>query len=143
MKFIADAGAFLALFCIILLLALTSCDSKSGRVTFEFGMDRGDKNALFLATTSESEIIMRARAELTKPEAERRLHINGRIAEGNDGNLGWNWHFVDNEWSLEEISIEVCDGSPQYVEENLDEWLSTVPGSLFCPWHSFVLRERK
>jgi hypothetical protein len=143
MKFITEVRASIAIYCCTVLLVLTSCDSNSERVTFEFGTNREDKNAQFLASTSKSELIMRARAELTKPEAERRLHINGKIAEGNKGNLNWSWHFVDEEWNLEEVSIEVCDGTPQYVEENLDEWLSTVPGSLFCPWSSFVLRERK
>lgn len=112
MKFVTTARASVTLFsCCAIPIALTSCGAETEKVTFEFGMNRGETNALFLATASKPEIIARAHAELTKPEADRGLHINGTIAEGNEGNLDWSWHFVDDEWDLAEKSVELCDGS--------------------------------
>jgi hypothetical protein len=38
---------------------------------------------------------------------------------------------------MADVSIEVCDGKPSYVQENLDEWLDTVGN--YCPWASKVV----
>ena len=59
---------------------------------------------------------------------------------GNGGsNLAWRWHFAD--FTLVEAAIELCDGTPTLVEENLEYWLNTV-GS-FCPWAPYVYAEVK
>ena len=95
----------------------------------------------FLATTSDLEVIERVKAQLVLPVANRYLHINGKIAYGNEENLDWGWHFVQNQWTLEEISIEVCDGGPNYLQEHLDEWLGML--DQFCPWNSYVIKKMK
>jgi len=38
---------------------------------------------------------------------------------------------------MAEVSIELCDGTPSFVEENLDYWLDTV--HTYCPWSSKVV----
>jgi hypothetical protein len=73
---------------------------------------------------------------------ERRLHISGVIASGNGGhNLRWSWHFVPEAWDLTEVSIGLCDGTPEMVERDLSYWLGRV--QRFCPWQSYVLQERR
>jgi hypothetical protein len=99
-----------------------------------------DPRGQFVVMTSDPLVIQMARTQLSLPERERNMHINGVIARGNGGhNLNWSWHFVPNQWTLAEISIELCDGVPQMVEDNLDYWVDTV--RQFCPWGSYVLRE--
>lgn len=92
----------------------------------------------FVVRTSDQATIARARAELAKPLEERTLHLHGRLLRGDGGyNEGWSWRV--EEWSLVEMSMELCDGWPSDVEQKLDYWVDSV-GS-FCPWASRVEAE--
>ncbi|MFO8175953.1 MAG: hypothetical protein R6T96_16835 [Longimicrobiales bacterium] len=51
-------------------------------------------------------------------------------------NLPWSWHMDPAETEMAENTIEVCDGLPSYVEENLQEWLSL---GRYCPWAAQLL----
>jgi hypothetical protein len=48
----------------------------------------------------------------------------------------WNWEFIENEWSITEISTELCDGTPDMIENDLEYWLNDV--GYFCPWTARV-----
>lgn len=95
----------------------------------------------FLAATTDPEVITQARAQLQLPEAQRNLHINGPIAAVTPvlPNIGWSWRFVNSEWTLAEASIELCDGTPNMVEQSLQSWLDL---GRFCPWGSYVAAEQ-
>lgn len=106
---------------------------------FEFA-HRGSEYT-FRAWTTDNEVIANVEAQLALPEDDRINHINGEILEqpeGCDLNPGWSWYFNPQDWDLAEISIEVCDGNPQYVEDNLQDYLEI---DRYCPWSSYVLRE--
>lgn len=124
-----------------LVLTLSSCSNNTSSdpeetATFEF-VTTGDEH--FFAQTSNPEVIEKARQQLSLPQEERNLFINGEIERGTEQNNGWSWHFVPGEWDLVETSIEVCDGRPSAVEEDLDYWVDDV--GRFCPWSSYVMRE--
>ena len=71
---------------------------------------------------------------------DRNLHINGYLEYGDAGfNQPWSWHIIPNEWALAEMSIGVCNGYPEYIENDLDYWIDTV-GQL-CNWGSFIKEE--
>lgn len=130
--------SFLLFFCA---LALTACSGVSPKdkdeyVRFEF---KTTGNEHFFARTSEPKVIDKAREQLSKPVKDRNLFINGVIKRGTAFNNGWSWHFVPDKWSLVEMSIEVCDGRPSYVEENINYWVDDV--GRFCPFSSYVVRE--
>lgn len=98
----------------------------------------------FVAWTSNLTVIEQLENQLALPENERLMHIHGKIeALPTDCELNqkWSWYFPPNDWALAEISIELCDGTPQFVEENLDEFVNIVEA--YCPWSSFVLKEIK
>ncbi len=60
---------------------------------------------------------------------------NGRIARGSglgNHNAPWSWHLDAQEIAMADVTIEVCDGKPSYVEEHLDEYVNTV--ERYCPW---------
>ena len=97
----------------------------------------------FIAWTDDPDVIANVEAQLALPEAQRNQHINGEIARwpADCGALWeWTWYFVGNEWDLADISIEVCDGDPNYVSANLEEFIDDTNGR-YCPWSSYVLRE--
>jgi len=109
--------------------------------SFLFGM-RGvpDEDGQFVATTTRPDVLAALEAELALPAARRARHIQGPIERGDGGhNLPWHWHFAPESWQIVEISIELCDGTPRLVEEDLDYWVDVV--GQFCPWGSYVQRE--
>lgn len=98
-----------------------------------------------VACTSNPNVIADVNNQLSKQFADRNKHINGAIAAGNasvNKNAHYNflWHFKVNEWSLREMSMEVCDGRP-YSDIDLDTayWFNTI--GFFCPWTSIVAEE--
>jgi hypothetical protein len=106
---------------------------------FRFGMSNTSLED-FLARTDDSQVIANARSQLALPEAKRRQHITGLIHRAKPGeNLGWSWQHNDSAWSFSQISIEVCDARPSYIEEHLDEWLKSP--NRFCPWACYVKSE--
>jgi hypothetical protein len=101
-----------------------------------FGMDGDASGALdFLARASRPSLLDSIRAELATAGPSR--HLNGTLLPAAGGeNLGWNWVYAFNDWTLAEVSAEVCDASPQYVHDHRDRWLLTV--GHYCPWGAYV-----
>lgn len=63
--------------------------------------------------------------------------INGELAAGDGGyNQPWSWRLVPGTIQVPDMAIEVCDGRPSMVEEDLEYWLETV--ERFCPWGAKV-----
>ena len=107
----------------------SSCNPvlDSSYVFFTVGIHNMDDESNFIVTTNNSDLIEQCYTQLTLPEDERLLHINGLLEEGNGGiNSPWNWHIIPNEWVLSEMSIGSCNGSPFDVENNLDYWVNNV-----------------
>jgi len=115
--------------------------TEPGTRFFEFVHTATDTT--FIAWTADTAVINDALAQLQLPEAERGMHINGEIERLPDPckglNKNWSWYFVPGKWQLAEVSIEVCDGTPMFVEDNLSEFTDNV--GRYCPWGSYVLRE--
>lgn len=59
---------------------------------------------------------------------------NGKIVRGStDVNTGYSWHIDPNDIEFAEVTMEVCDGLPSYVEDG------TVTSDRFCPWMAKVI----
>jgi len=113
-------------------------DSQRETAVFQF-YDAANQER-FRARTSNPELIRKAREELSQPLGERSLHPNGALIAGDGGvNMPWRWSYDESEWQLVELSMELCDAKPSYVEANLENWLKEV-GS-FCPWGSQLEKE--
>jgi hypothetical protein len=64
--------------------------------------------------------------------------ISGELAAGDAGyNEEWSWHMVPATVHAADVAIEVCDGRPSMVEDDLEYWLDTV--ERFCPWGATVV----
>jgi hypothetical protein len=60
---------------------------------------------------------------------------NGRILRGageDDYNTPWSWHLDPEDIEMAEMTTEVCDAAPNYVEDNVDEFVDVV--QRYCPW---------
>jgi glucose/arabinose dehydrogenase len=91
----------------------------------------------FVVGTDDPDLIRLCREQLELPVDERDLHVSGAIGDGHGGfNLGREWHHEPGSWQLAEASIELCDGLPSFVDDDLEYWIEAV-GS-FCPWASYI-----
>jgi hypothetical protein len=63
---------------------------------------------------------------------------NGILRPGDGGvNVGHDWHIVDVE--LADMTMEVCDGTADYVDDLGYERFLDEHGDRFCPWSATVL----
>lgn len=71
------------------------------------------------------------------------VHIMGTIIKSKATyNPDWSFHLDPPTISFWQMAIEVCDGSTQYVEDNLaDVGGSTLPNNHWCPWSSRLVAE--
>jgi sterol desaturase/sphingolipid hydroxylase (fatty acid hydroxylase superfamily) len=97
--------------------------------------------AEFLVAVDRETFVLRA----TDPETIRLATDNfrgrnatfpiGPLRAGAGGfNAPWSWHFDPDRVRMAEIAIEVCDGRPSYVEEQLQDFLAG-----YCPWGARVV----
>lgn len=70
-------------------------------------------------------------------------HVFGRIKKSSAPyNSRWSYHFDPETVSFFNHAIEVCDATIPYVEDYLDEAGGPfLPGLVFCPWTSRLVRE--
>jgi sterol desaturase/sphingolipid hydroxylase (fatty acid hydroxylase superfamily) len=109
------------------------------------GSERDSRpDAEFLVAVDRETFVLRA----TDPETIRLATENfrgrnamfpiGPLRRGDGGfNAPWSWHFDPDGVRMAEIAIEVCDGRPSYVEENLSDFLAG-----YCPWSARVVALR-
>jgi hypothetical protein len=68
---------------------------------------------------------------------------NGRILRGPGRarhNAPYHWHLDPQDIAMAEVAIEVCDGLPSYVEENVEEFVERV--GRYCPWNAKLVELR-
>ncbi|MDP9468572.1 MAG: hypothetical protein M3P32_07540 [Chloroflexota bacterium] len=60
---------------------------------------------------------------------------NGLIVRGSDGgvNTGYSWYIDPASLEFADMTTEVCDGLPSYVEDG------SLTGDYFCPWSAEVI----
>jgi hypothetical protein len=60
---------------------------------------------------------------------------NGRIARGAGRaahNAPYSWHLDPEDIQIVDATIELCDGSPNYVQANVAEYVDRI--GRYCPW---------
>jgi hypothetical protein len=63
--------------------------------------------------------------------------VAGRLVRGDGGfNAPWSWHLDPASIEAPDAAIELCDGRPSMVQEDLDYWVNAV--GTFCPWAARV-----
>lgn len=60
---------------------------------------------------------------------------NGRVRRGRgagEHNAPYDWHMDPNDVHLADATIELCDGSPSYVQQHIGEYVDVI--ERYCPW---------
>lgn len=96
-------------------------------VTFQVGDEQ------YRIQLTDAADIAIARRLLAGEEAPR--IPNGLIVRGDDGgvNAGYSWHIDPSSLEFADLTTEVCDGLPSYVEDG------TLTGDYFCPWSAELI----
>jgi hypothetical protein len=105
----------------------------------------GDSYVLVLQEPAD---IDHARALIEKGPAAGAAIAVVRIAAGADGRNRnvrasgqplWSWHQTSFE-GFGDFAIELCDGWPGYVEQDVDRWIANTDGTI-CFWSYTVVEE--
>jgi hypothetical protein len=68
--------------------------------------------------------------------------ISSALIAGDGGfNAPWSWHLDPDTVGFSDLAIELCDGCPMFIEQDLDYWLNTV--GHYCPWSTEVLQRER
>ncbi|MEM7372585.1 MAG: hypothetical protein AAF587_28450 [Bacteroidota bacterium] len=99
-------------------------------------------NRLFVIELTDPGNIEHARS-LLRGDVQSPSHIRGKIVkESVPYNPAWSFHIDPESIEFFEKSVEVCDASIQFVEDNLkDVCGSTLPNCEWCPWTSRLVDE--
>ena len=95
------------------------------QATFEV---QGERFSVFITNEDAIDQVF----ALSKGESEARIP-SGRLLRGQVSyNKPWHWHMDSQDIVMAEVTMELCDGRPSDIENNLDYWTGTV--GRFCPW---------
>ncbi|GAA2858394.1 calmodulin-binding protein [Nonomuraea rubra] len=96
----------------------------------------------FVVQLTDPAKIQHAR-DLVNGVTNERPHVVGRIAKQSAPyNARWSYHFRPETVDFFDVAIEVCDATIPYVEDHLDEAGGAfLPGLVYCPWTSRLVRE--
>ena len=126
-------------FAVAMLAAVTlaACDDEAAgpveAATFVIAVE----NEQFRVRIEDAGAIAEARSLITSGVAK---NISGEILRGANGiNSGYSWHLKPSSVEFADMTIELCDGMPSYVEENVDYYVDTV--KRYCPWGARVMSE--
>jgi hypothetical protein len=102
-----------------------------------------DAAAEFVVAVGSDRFVLRVTEAETIRLARERLAGRGSgfpagpLRRGDGGfNAPWSWHLDPAETRIVEAAIEVCDGTPSYVEAHLDDFPT------YCPWGAAIVGER-
>lgn len=126
------AARALAMLAVVVFAACDDATGPEGGARFEVEVS-GERFVVHVEGASQI-----AALEARLASGERGV-INGDIEPGDGGfNQPWKWHMVPSTVHTADMAIELCDGRPSLVEDDLDYWLGTV--KQYCPWGAKVVR---
>ena len=110
---------------------LPACSEGPTAVQAEFVVSVGTET--FVMRVRDPETIRLAQENVGRPNA----FPAGPLLRGDGGfNAPWSWHFDPDRVRMVEAAIEVCDGTPSYVETHLADFPT------YCPWGARIVRQR-
>ncbi|MDC3958669.1 hypothetical protein KEG38_32740 [Polyangium jinanense] len=71
-----------------------------------------------------------------KEQGTTRIPNFAEVIDGQDCDPKWTFHVDPEKATFVDATIELCDGTPEYVEEHTAEWIDQV--KQYCPWNTKV-----
>ena len=123
-----------------LLLTSVGCDTASnddgqlsGGVLATFNVESEVESEQFKIWITKETTIQQV---LNLRDGKSNANIPNGALRRNSGkdnyNAPWSWHVDPEEIAMAEATIEVCDGNPSFIEDDIDYWVDIV--GHFCPW---------
>ena len=126
--------AFRKCFLLVFILVLAACQSDNSTST---------RGKLFLVQVSNETFTMfvtdpaTIQLAIDNFDGKNARHPSGKIALGHGGFNGHHsWHYIPETVEMVEVSMELCDGLPSYVDDHANDFLA----SGYCPWNGRILR---
>lgn len=121
--------AFILIFSALFLLSCSSPESPEleGGILVTFDV-QGEQYSIFITNEETIDQVYALRAGESNASIPSGKLLRGQVSY----NEPWSWHIDSEDIEMAEFTIELCDGLPSHVEENLDYWVDTV--GRFCPW---------
>jgi hypothetical protein len=107
------------------------CAARTGGALIHFRICDQDLTAWMTDDAFIDEALVLEGAE------EGRIPNFFQVVKGTDCDPQWSWHVSPSAAEWADFTIELCDGCPWYIEENLDDWVDQVGG--YCPWLADVV----
>ena len=113
------------------LLFISACDSQP--------IEPEPDEPIYVIKVEDETFRVRINDAVTQQQADTLLtngtaiNIDGPLRPGNgEFNAPYSWHLDPDSITFSPFTIELCDGMPSFVEEDIDYWLNTV--GAYCPW---------
>ena len=123
----------ISLILLAVLVTLSACDSNS------MDPDPEPTASTYTIQVIDETFRVQINDSTMAAEAERMLstgdirNIDGPLRAGNgDFNAPYPWHLDPDSITFSDATIEVCDGRPSMIEDDLEYWLNSVKA--YCPW---------
>ena len=102
----------------------------------------GRPGTKFVVEMTKERTIRKARGIIAGTYTRQDRAISGEIMEGPTAhNPMWQFSLDAPTVRFFSFAIEVCDATPGYVENHLEEWMQSPLLKRWCPWTSVLERE--
>ncbi|MFW5877167.1 MAG: hypothetical protein ACOCXM_10560, partial [Myxococcota bacterium] len=89
---------------------------------------------VFRAHITDADAIQQA-IDLWQGNSNASIPNGDLICEPADFNCGYSWHLDPENIEFAEVTVEVCDGSPSYIEDNCEDFSVDY----YCPWNAELI----
>jgi len=86
----------------------------------------------FKVELATPELIQHAK-DLMAGSTEARIPVGTIVRDDPSVNAPWSWHIDPATLEFADVTTEVCDGLPEYVEDG------TLTSDIYCPWSADVI----
>eukprot|EP00931_Biecheleriopsis_adriatica_P009286 TRINITY_DN110369_c0_g1_i1.p1 TRINITY_DN110369_c0_g1~~TRINITY_DN110369_c0_g1_i1.p1 ORF type:complete len:339 (+),score=36.86 TRINITY_DN110369_c0_g1_i1:141-1157(+) len=126
--------ALLASFVVMLEALSEICHSRprGALVTLSISSELDDAMYSTRLWVADDEFIDQAIVLSSDISQRRMVPLFTEVVEGTDCDVQWSWHVNPSGAFWVDLSTEVCDATPQYIEDHKEDWIRS-PGA-WCPW---------
>ncbi len=93
----------------------------------------GERYSIFITREEAIEQVLAVQRGASKATIPNGLLVKGSVPY----NQPWSWHIDPADVEMAEVTVELYDGTPSQVEDNLDFWIESI--GRFAPWGATLI----